>query len=126
MSKWSVPLDRLAQQTGVKIETVARKATFDLFRAVVLKSPVDTGRFRANWNVSYGTSDVTFSDSINQGRATSEVSKALTLPIGGVVFLSNGLPYANRLEYGYSQQAPSGMIRTSVVEFTRFVDKALA
>lgn len=126
MSKWSVPLDRLAQQTGVRIETVARKATFDLFRAVVLKSPVDTGRFRSNWNVSIAAPDFTFTDSANQARANAEVSKALSLPVGGVVFLSNGLPYANRLEYGYSQQAPAGMIRTSVVEFNRYVDKAFA
>lgn len=126
MSKWSVPMDRLAANAAADVEQVVRKATFDLFRAVVSKSPVDTGRFRANWNVSAEAPNYTFGDSLDEARAGAEASKALTLGAGGVVFLSNGLPYANRLEFGYSQQAPAGMIRTSVVEFNRFVDRALA
>ena len=126
MSSWSVPLDRLAQRAQAQFEDVARKATYDLFRAVVLKSPVDTGRFRSNWNVTASVPSFTYSESTNVSRADSETLKALTLPVGGVVYLSNGLPYANRLEYGYSNQAPSGMIRTSVADFNRFVDRALA
>ena len=50
MSTWSVPLDRLAEKMGLEVETVVRKVTSDMFGAVVRKSPVDTGRFRANWN----------------------------------------------------------------------------
>jgi len=126
VSSWSVPLDRLAQRAQAQFEDVARKATYDLFRAVVLKSPVDTGRFRSNWNVTASVPSFTYSESTNVSRADSETLKALTLPVGGVVYLSNGLPYANRLEYGYSNQAPSGMIRTSVADFNRFVDRALA
>ena len=140
MSKWSVPLDRLAEKAAADVEQVVRKATFDLFRAVILKSPVGNpdlwkspappgyvgGRFRANWNVSYGSPDYTFTESTNISRGEREPSKALSLPVGGVVYLSNGLPYARELEFGYSTQTPLGMIRTSVVEFNRFVDKAFA
>ena len=126
MSSWSVPLDRLTQRLQGQCEDVARKATYDLFRAVVLKSPVDTGRFRSNWNVTASAPNFTYSETVKPSRSDSETSKALTLPVGGVVYLTNGLPYANRLEYGYSNQAPAGMIRTSVAEFNRFVDRALA
>lgn len=125
MSKWSIPLDRLAANATASITDVARKATADVFRAVVLKSPVDTGRFRSNWNVSVAAPDFTFTDSTNSNRGLTEAARALTLPVGGVVFISNGLPYANRLEYGYSKQAPQGMIRTSVIEFRQFVDRSL-
>lgn len=125
MSKWSIPLDRLAARATASITDVARKATADVFRAVVLKSPVDTGRFRSNWNVSVAAPDFTFTGSTKSNRGLTEAAKALTLPVGGVVFISNGLPYANRLEYGYSKQAPQGMIRTSVIEFRQFVDRSL-
>lgn len=108
------------------LETVARKITFDLFSKVNLRSPVDTGRFRGNWNVSYGVPDVSFTDNTNQNRATAEISKALTLPVGGVTWMANGLPYAARLEYGYSQQAPAGMVRVSVSEFSDIARKAQA
>lgn len=140
MSSWSVPLDRLAQRAQAQFEDVARMATFNLFRAVILKSPVGNpdlwqtpappgyvgGRFRSNWNVSYGNPDYAYTTSTNIARGDVEAAKALTLPVGGVVYLSNGLPYARELEYGYSTQTPLGMIRTSVAEFNQFVDRALA
>lgn len=116
MARWSIPMDTLAARAKTDVETVARKLTLDLFRSVVLKSPVDTGRFRANWNVSYGTPDYSVTQSVDKNRGLTEASKALTLPIGGVQYISNGLPYARPLEYGWSKQAPAGMVRLSVIE----------
>lgn len=136
---------------GLELETVARKATFELFKAVALRSPVDSGRFRANWNVSInapnestngatdgGTGRVTkktfdaASDFFGgptpvRGRALAETRKALTLPVGGVTYMTNGLPYAQRLEFdGWSDQAPAGMVRISAQEFGQYVRKAVA
>lgn len=148
MTAFSIPLAQLAEKAKLDLETVARKATADLFRAVVLRSPVDTGRFRANWNVSYGQPDLTttaevdthakrlkdggikvdFSKQVaNKGRGLQEAAKPLGLPVGGIVFLSNGLPYAKRLEYdSWSKQAPAGMIRISAAEFDTYVREAVA
>lgn len=124
MSGWSIPLDKLAARTGQRLDTVTRKVTLDLFTSVVQKSPVDTGRFRANWNVGT-TPNVSFTASTNQGRGITEAQKALNIAAGGVVYLANGLPYARRLEYGYSGQAPAGMVRLSVREFRQFVERAV-
>jgi len=124
-ARWSQDLNALAAKTGMRLDTVIRKATFEIFTAAVRMSPVDTGRFRANWNVSYGTADMGTTDSIGQGRGFAEAAKSLSLPVGGVVYLTNGLPYARRLEYGWSKQAPYGMIRYSVLQYRRFLLKAL-
>lgn len=127
MSKWSIPLDRLASKAGLSLEVVTRKATFDVFKAVIYRSPVDTGRFKGNWNVSYGSPDYTTGtrrDSTPIGSGSAPL-KALSLPVGGVTYLSNGLPYATRLEYGYSKQAPAGMVRLAAAEFSRFVQRAI-
>ena len=78
---------------------------------------MDTGRFKANWNVSYGAPNTTTSASTASARATAEVRKSLTLPVGGVVYLTNSLPYALRLEYGWSKQAPTGMVRLTATEW---------
>lgn len=126
MSRWSIPIERLAQRSTARIETVARRAALQIYRSVVLKSPVDTGRFIANWNVSYGTPNYEITASTDTARATQEVNKVLGMEVGGVWFLSNGLPYARRLEYGYSSKAPSGMVRISVQEFEDHVRRALA
>lgn len=141
MSGWSIPLDQFAAKVKLDLETVTRKATLDVFGAVVLKSPVDTGRFRANTNVSYGAPDTAVTASTDAGRAQRELAKVMSLPVGGVTYISNSLPYATVLEYGgypnppknptgktaggYSIQAPKGMFRISGLEFSDYVKKAI-
>lgn len=84
------------------------------------------GRFRANWNVSYGVPDEAVTDSIDKERVLTEAQKAMSLPIGGVMYMTNALPYANRLEYeGWSSQAPAGMVRLAALEFSAYVQKAI-
>lgn len=142
MAGFSIPLAQLAAKVKLDLATVTRKSTLEVFSAVVKKSPVDTGRFRANWNVSAGAVDTSTTTSTNQGRAAQEVAKALELPVGGVVFLANSLPYARVLEYGeypdppkggkgktkggFSRQAPAGMVRLTAMEFNDYVQKAIA
>lgn len=122
---WSIPLDRLAAKVGKDMETVVRKSTFDVWRAVVVRSPVDTGRFKGNWNASFGSPDTSTTFSTDAGRGALEAARALTLPVGGVTYFSNGLPYASKLEYGYSQQAPAGMVRVTAQEFSDYVSRAV-
>ena len=124
-ARWSQDLNALAAKTGLRLDAVIRKATLEIFTAAVRMSPVKSGRFKANWNVSYGAPDLSVTESTDQGRGLAEAAKALSLPVGGVVYLTNGLPYARRLEYGWSKQAPYGMIRYSVLQYRRFLLKAL-
>jgi hypothetical protein len=141
MSGWSIPLDQLARKVQLDLETVARKSTLDVFTAVVKGAPVDTGRLRANMNVSYGAPDVTVTESANAARGLQEAMKALTLPVGGVTYITNALPYAAVIEYGqypnppknptgktangYSIQAPQGMFRLAAMRYSEYVKKAL-
>ena len=83
------------------------------------------GRFRANWNVSFGTPDESVSASTDLSRAMGEVNKTLTLPVGGLMYLTNALAYGHRLEYdSWSRQAPAGMVRVSALLFPDFVKRA--
>ena len=107
------------------MNTTVRRVTEELYCRVMLPSPIDTGRFRANWNVSYGQPDYSTTASTDKERIFSELAKVRTMPVGGIVWLTNGLPYAYRLEYGYSQQAPLGMIRLAVRALSDVVQKSL-
>ena len=119
MAGWSIPIGKLVKKAGGRIDLVARKATLDLFAAAVRRSPVDTGRFKANWNVNYGAPNVQTSTSTAGARSTAEVNKVLSLPVGGKGYLTNSLPYAIRLEYGWSKrQAPMGMVRVTAREWS--------
>jgi len=88
------------------------------------------GRFRANWNVSYGVinravDESNWNPASSLAKAMTEIEKVNSLPVGGVIFLCNNLPYATRLENGWSSQAPSGMVRLSVVQWRRYVRNAV-
>jgi hypothetical protein len=42
---------------------------------------------------------------------------------GDTIYLTNNLPYIRRLEEGYSQQAPAGMVALTVQEFAQVVNQ---
>jgi hypothetical protein len=139
---FSIPLAQFAAKVKADLDTVVRKSTLQVFSAVVKKTPVDTGRARANWNASQGAVDTTTTTSTDQGRGTAEALKAGEIPSGGVVYLANSLPYIRALEYGeypnppkkgtgktvngFSKQAPQGMVRLTAQEWSDYVQKVIA
>jgi hypothetical protein len=129
----TVPFDQLVLQAKADLEEKARVPVRDLFKKIVMRTPVRRGRARANWNVSEGAPNYTYTQETSLSRALAEVEKVMTLPADSVIFLANGIPYIRLLEYGgypnppkkitgrtvggFSSQAPAGMVRISVAEF---------
>lgn len=100
--------------------------------ALVNGSPVDTGRFKGNWQVTanappmYAVNeyDRDGSETIARGK------RALTSLLrggGGVrsIHFSNMLIYANALEYGHSKQAPSGVVGIVEARLKSFMIQAI-
>lgn len=80
---------------------------------VIPNTPVDTGQARSNWNVGIGGPD--YSTRPTEGRSGSNalqrgVRKAKSAKNGQGIHISNGLPYINRLNNGWSKQAPAGFV----------------
>ncbi len=42
---------------------------------------------------------------------------------GQTIWILNSLPYAKRLEYGWSKQAPGGMVRLAVQNYSQTIKK---
>lgn len=127
-SNFTLDLSKITQKAKGRIDLVTQKVTFDLFSSVILKSPVKSGRFRGNWIASvnsYGTLTVDIEDKTGSDATREMGGVALTTPAGNIVFMVNNLPYAQRLEYGYSSQAPAGMVRVTIAEFQDYVAKAV-
>ena len=93
---------------------------------VILRSPVDTGRFRGNWQATHGAPATSEIDRNGAQAAISDMESVVAALKGGrVTFLTNNLPYASRLEFdGWSSQAPEGMVRKTVAQFGQIVDAA--
>jgi len=97
-----------------------RKVALDLLKAVILNSPVDTGRYRGNWQVelngaAIGEIEITKEDDPGGGvtleSGSAVISKA---DFGDDIWLVNNVPYAVALEDGHSGQAPRGVLSISV------------
>lgn len=113
------------RKTEAKIETAIRKIALDVFAEVIMMSPVDTGRFRGNWQVAIGTTPsgtLEVDDKAGTATLAKAQAEALGLKAGQTIFLVNNLPYAQALEYGSSQQAPGGMIRLTVQRWQPIVE----
>nr|DAO35378.1 MAG TPA: tail component [Caudoviricetes sp.] len=123
---FALDVSKFVEKAKKNPEKVMRQVSIKLFSAIIKASPVDTGRFRMNWMASGGTpasgiTDATDkSGNIATGNATSFVLKSVDWH---EFTLTNNLPYAQRLEYGWSQQAPAGVVRTNVSRFQQIINE---
>lgn len=121
---FSQQIAQFGTQAAGRIENVRKGVIIKLFGAVILDTPVLTGRARGNWQASEGnpvTSEIARED--KSGRAPmSEVEQVAKKSDGDTsVFLSNSVPYIQKLEDGYSGKAPEGMVRRNVLRFGRLI-----
>lgn len=119
---------------------VVQKAAIDIMGRLVERTPVGNpslwkgrapagyvgGRLRGNWNVGLGSIDSSERPVDKDGSSTKRRNEA---EIGNAqkeqpIYITNSLPYAIPVEYGYSTQAPAGMVRVTVTEWNGLIDKA--
>lgn len=123
---FALDVSKFVEKAKKNPEKVMRQVSIKLFSAIIKASPVDTGRFRMNWMASGGIPASGITDATDKswnvasGNATSFVLKATDWR---EFTLTNNLPYAQRLEYGWSKQAPQGMVRTNVSRFQQLINE---
>jgi hypothetical protein len=116
----NITIAQWAAKAEARMDTLVQKVSMEAFREVIERSPVDTGRFRGNWQAAIG-SPPTSIEAVGEGY---EAVVGRFAP-GQVIFLVNNLPYALRLEYGYSDQAPGGMVRLVAQRWQPIVNEAV-
>ena len=91
------------------------------------------GRFRANWQYGFNsapTGELYKADDKSfpkKGEVLAKIKEGVaTSPAAGIHYLANNLPYAQRLEDGWSTQAPSGMVELTLIEFPGIVKRSQA
>lgn len=117
---------RIAKAKG-KTELFYKKLAMEVMTRVIMKSPVDTGRFRANWFVGYGAPYLhtdTATDASGAQTIAANTASIMGIKVDGrTIWITNALPYAHRLEYdGWSRQAPGGMVRVTLAELGGMVN----
>jgi hypothetical protein len=102
-------------------------ALIDVCTGIIADTPIDTGLARGNWQSSLGEAKTDKVLLIPTMVAINEVISVVKSMKGDETFvLRNNLPYATRLEFGWSKQAPVGMVRKNVQRWNSAVGKAAA
>jgi len=119
---------------------IFRGSALEIFSKVILRTPVGNpskwkskppkgyagGRLRGNWMASINSPASAVTDKTDKsGRASMARAKTATQTARLIdsIYLMNNLPYAKRVEDGWSQQAPEGMVKRTIAEFKRIVAK---
>jgi len=122
MSTFKLDVSKFIEKTSETADAEVRKICLDLLTGIVLKTPVDTGRARANWFTSIGSPSINVTESTDPS-GSSTIANSLTAiskATGDILWITNNLPYIYRLEFeGWSRQAPAGMVRVTVNDITR-------
>tara|TARA_Y100000310_G_scaffold184118_1_gene184254 strand:+ start:1112 stop:1498 length:387 start_codon:yes stop_codon:yes gene_type:complete len=119
--KFAVDLDRFADKVELDLAQFRRRVTLGLKEKIERRTPVDTGRLRASWAVSDGKpSTYVPPEGMN---SPAPVQAQFGNPFETSFIVSN-LPYTVRVEFGYSKQAPQGMVRVSMAEMITELETA--
>lgn len=111
-------LTRIKADSMQKVEKIYRGSMLEVGRRIIMRSPVDTGAFRANWNSDYKLDNSYNENEINPGKSDGRlVEKVNGLSVDKKFYFANSLPYAFRLENGWSKQAPMGMVKVTTAEW---------
>lgn len=119
---WKNKPTSFAQEARKDLLSNAKLVALKVLRGVVFHSPVSTGRFRGNWIVGLGNrslrqlkkGDKVGSTTYKKGSARIRKSK-----VGKSIFITNNLPYARRLNEGWSDQAPASFVEASIRKATK-------
>jgi hypothetical protein len=141
---FALDLAAFKDKTDARLDLVVRKIVTDVATKLILKSPVGDatywkhdappgyvgGRFRANWLYGAGSPDertlVREPDPTGANAISAIVGNLNEVNNPRIVhYITNSLPYAMRLEEGWSyRQAPQGMVGLTVLEFEPVVKEA--
>lgn len=134
-------INEWVEETESRIDNVLQTVVLLVGKSVVSLSPVDSGRFRGNWQLSIDSTidSATLRQDPEGTQTLAEMaSKVNSFTAGQVAYIQNHVLYGNDLEYGlyngptqkvtadgFSRQAPAGVVRITAARFRRIVEQAV-
>jgi len=112
--KFQINMDRVHAKVSKISQNSAKKLAEQIYNGVVSRSPVDSGSYRASWLVSDGVAEFVYNE-YPEGAAAPPPSFSYEPKAKFPrLFITNGAPYSKLIEYGWSEQAPQGVLRVTL------------
>jgi len=137
----NIKITEIGDYVNGRLEKLLRVVVLDTDTRLKMESPVDTGRFRASWQVG---ENATGSYDAGPQQAPVNIGKNLTSPpsepegfplrrmnygketIGNIYSIHNNLPYAESLANGSSKQTSPGWVQMVAKDIQSYVIKEAA
>lgn len=121
LNQFGDKIKRVAVDVPKNANEIVRKVALAADQTIVMATPVDTGRARANWQAGIGaapagTVEYSGGGSGAAGYAIGAAQNVVTTYKGqpGGIWLANNLPYIQRLNEGWSAQAPAKFVEQAI------------
>jgi hypothetical protein len=121
-------LQAFAEKLNVSKQQTVQKVALDLWRGITTRTPVLTGRARANWFLTQGSPSTQVDEYPNAkpGEVPFPPEPDVSAITGDEsVFIINNLPYIESLENGHSKKAPNGMVAVTIASEEASIDAGL-
>lgn len=127
-SKFISDINKWIAKSKAAQDMYVQTVVLEIDKRFVQKSPVLTGRFKNNWNISNAVPDfsTTLATAPNISQSKSAASIFSIKANGQTVFITNALPYAFKIEYeGWSKtKSPQGVVRVTIAEMQTILNGA--
>lgn len=122
-------LEGFAERTEKALTDTFRDLVVEIGATVIKFSPVLTGRFKGNWQMTVGTaSNHSLNNYDGEGSATLAKIKAMaaTLSPGEIAYIANNLAYSYKVEVeGWAVTPPYQPVRRTEAEFEALATEAV-
>jgi hypothetical protein len=139
---FALDIRKFADKVNARADDVVRELVIGLHAKIDERSPVGDasywkhpapkgyvgGRFRGNWRLGVGSAPTGELNRVDPDGGTVRVEISAAIPeraAGNVFYLANNVPYALRIEHGWSRQAPTGVVGLTVAEFDTIIRGAV-
>lgn len=137
---FTLDMKKAIKNITAETERVVRTSLYSLSSSIILSTPVGKpslwktpykprgyigGTLRGAWNASVGSPDSTITNSKDKSGQSTVGSVSVTIDafdMGKTFYLTNPMPYAVRVENGWSGQRPQGMVRVALTQAQKIID----
>lgn len=111
-------IESLAKRVNLTRKLVVQKMTADIWTKLTYRTPVDTGRARASWNIAQGAPNTSVPPEAKKGEKIPTPTMPSLDQIDGTqpVFVTSNVEYMTYLNEGTSKQAPAKFIEFAAAE----------
>lgn len=125
VKSFNAALTKATKKIDGDIQKFIKQVCIETFRRFIMRTPVDTGRARGNWQIEINRpASGTIEEGLWDQVFEKGTAKLAMIPPFSIVHITNNIEYVYHLEYvRRSRQHPEGMVEITLQEMKTWLSK---